>query len=353
MARRFLTLDAMRGIAALAVVVRHGPGWFTPIPTPRAHLAVDFFFLLSGFILARVYEPRFAAGMGVRDFMKQRYIRLYPLFILGLAVGILSTSIALLMHRGTLPAGAVVVASLSEMLMLPSPTWNATTDIFPLNKPGWSLFFELAANLMYVGLWRYLRLPVLAAISAACAGVLIFYCQDGARFGGTEWPIFGWGFARVGFSFFLGVIFGKIYREKMVTTHWAAILPLTILPILFVPMLAGPVTELLIVLFVFPCIVAAGAMIEPHHARTFVTLGLLSYPVYAIHEPVLYFVWRILIFLKINPTQHAPLAGIVFLVAIAVLALWLDRVYDQPIRKYLTARLFRSSTPRETSEVVS
>ena len=90
MTRRYYTLDGMRGVAAIIVVIGHASGLLSPIPPPRLWLAVDLFFILSGFVLGGIYEPRFSNGMGVREFMLHRYIRLYPLWIVGLSIGFLS-----------------------------------------------------------------------------------------------------------------------------------------------------------------------------------------------------------------------------------------------------------------------
>lgn len=71
----------MRGVAALFVLVGHSPEFFGLGHVPRFWLAVDLFFLLSGSVLSRTYEPRFAKGMGIRKFATARIIRLYPLYL--------------------------------------------------------------------------------------------------------------------------------------------------------------------------------------------------------------------------------------------------------------------------------
>ena len=88
--RVFHTLDALRGIAAIGVLVFHMGPIFTPIAAPGGYLAVDLFFMMSGVVLSHAYEARFRAGMGTLDFMRARLIRLYPLYLAG----------ALLRHRG-------------------------------------------------------------------------------------------------------------------------------------------------------------------------------------------------------------------------------------------------------------
>ena len=328
----------MRGVAALAVLVGHGAAWFAPSPVPRSYLAVDFFFLLSGFVLSRVYEPRFAAGMTAKNFMLQRYIRLYPMFILGLAIGLVS---ALVLHKGSMSIGAIAVAGIAEMFMLPSPTWYYSPDIFPLNKPGWSLFFELIANALYAFGWRFLSNRALIAIVAVSGIALIALCALGGGYGGAGWANIGWGLPRVCFSFFLGVLIGRRYGDKHVESPFAAVLPAIIIPLLFLPQLAGPAIELALAMLAFPCIVLTGAVVEPRNARIYLLLGAISYPLYAIHEPLLYFCWRILLFFKVTPEHLAPAIGVAFAAMVFMLCLWLERYYDIPVRTYLTSRFVK------------
>ena len=85
---RYITLDAMRGIAALFVVARHFSGLRGAADPQFSFLAVDLFFLLSGFVLSFSYDERIAAGMSPAAFLMKRIIRLYPLYFLGIALGI-------------------------------------------------------------------------------------------------------------------------------------------------------------------------------------------------------------------------------------------------------------------------
>jgi hypothetical protein len=91
---RFHLLDGLRGFAAILVVLYHMPPylqrWFA---CPNAFLAVDFFFCLSGFIIAYSYEDRILRGMSFRDFCSSRLIRLYPLYFLGSLFGLISVCI--------------------------------------------------------------------------------------------------------------------------------------------------------------------------------------------------------------------------------------------------------------------
>lgn len=77
--RTFVTLDALRGIAAIAVVTFHFHEYFFQY-TNHGYLAVHFFYMLSGFVLSYAYQQRLDAGWKCAAFLKTRLIRLYPMF---------------------------------------------------------------------------------------------------------------------------------------------------------------------------------------------------------------------------------------------------------------------------------
>ncbi len=88
MPRHFVALDSLRGIAALMVAFHHfrTDSLLDGLTIVRqAWLFVDFFFLLSGFVIAATYRDRLARGHGVLPFMLLRIGRLYPLHLAILA----------------------------------------------------------------------------------------------------------------------------------------------------------------------------------------------------------------------------------------------------------------------------
>lgn len=316
----------------------HASAWLQPISQPKQWLAVDLFFLLSGFVLAKVYDPRFRAGMTSRQFMIQRYVRLYPLYLIGTLVGIVSAIGTLATHHGALSGGALAVATVSGLAMLPSPTGAWVSDVMPLNNPGWSLFFELVANLVYALLWRRLTLRTLIAIVAVSASALIYYYANGEASGGTDWHNFGWGFPRVFFSFFAGVLIGRLFHPRPIKTRWSWVPPLCLFPLMLTHPPMGMTLDLITILFGFPCLVMISAVLQPPQPKLFEQLGTSSYPIYAVHQPILFVLMRVMLFLHISVTAGAPATGILFAVAMVPFGLLLDRLYDQPARRWLTAR---------------
>ncbi|MGZ8408081.1 MAG: acyltransferase family protein, partial [Caulobacteraceae bacterium] len=148
--RTFAALDGVRGVAALAVMLFHTGTW--PVigrMFPSAYLAVDLFFALSGFVVAHAYGARMANGMGVRAFLRARFVRLWPLFALGMAVG-LSAYVIRSLRFDEFDLWALTKSFALQASFLPDLS-TRTTDgrMFPMNGPAWSLFFELAVNVVF------------------------------------------------------------------------------------------------------------------------------------------------------------------------------------------------------------
>lgn len=338
---RYYTLDGIRGLAAIYVLIGHATNLFAPLPLPRFWLAVDLFFLMSGFVLGRVYEPRFASGMTIRQFMLQRYLRLYPLYLVGLSIGIVSSGVALLLNKGTLAPPAFVVATITGLLILPSPTWQSQGDIIPLNFPGWSLFFELLINLLFAMNWRRLTNRVLLFIIGCSALVLVVGFRVGAQFGGEGWGNVFWGLPRISFSFFLGLLINR--RPTRTVRHsnqaWLVLLVPGVLLWLSPP--HGELLDAGLVFFGFPLLLLWSTTVQPHKLGLFTTLGGVSYPVYVLHVPILSVLWRLLLFTGHTPADAAPWLGGIYLAGVVVLAMAADRYYDRAMRAWLLDRLAR------------
>lgn len=194
---RYVTLDGMRGIAALAVALFH----YNLSQAPHGYVAVDFFFALSGFVLARTYRSRWQAGLGTTAFMKQRLVRLYPLFLTGIVV---TTVAAVTQGTNMLSLRSLIISVGLNAIMLPSPL---TITLFPLNVPAWSLFFELVANLaMVVVLFRLPRVALLA-MCLACAYLLSpIVMANGSANLGAVWSQWAIALTRTAFSFCAGML---------------------------------------------------------------------------------------------------------------------------------------------------
>ena len=159
----FTTFDGLRGVAALLVVSRHVGPFFGPLNSPESFLAVDMFFLLSGFVIANAYAPRLEKGGFVLDFLKIRLIRLYPLYLAGLVVAV----VLRLYMRGEdgdpWSLHMLIPTALLAALMLGGPP-GETTHGYSLNSPSWTLLPEIGLNLVYALVFRWLTVPVLVTL---------------------------------------------------------------------------------------------------------------------------------------------------------------------------------------------
>lgn len=359
--QRFLMLDFMRGIAALSVLVYHdGQCRFLGVQLlPNAYLAVDMFFLLSGFVIAHNYDRKITSGMSLSDFLAQRLIRLYPCLLLTLLLGIAVYALRETRNHGFLDFWRILGAAGLNGLYLPAYIHPySIDDDYPFDGAAWSLTFELVANLVYWLTFRALgRRATLAGMIVLSAVVLaipafLFGCVDVGMRPSELW----WGVPRVLLSFFIGVGLRRhVYpRVHINLARSAAALVLCTLLIVFTGSLLlggmwGGMADLVVLCAVFPLLIVAvgSATPGPVTARIAKLVGDASYPVYLIQNPfvgvtaaVPQFLWGM------KAAQFQPAVGIAHIIATVLCALWVDRYFELPARRILKERwqAFRAST---------
>lgn len=339
----FLTLDGFRGIAALLVVLRHSTWYFGDNPFFSSYLAVDLFFLLSGAVVARSYEQRLLNDMSLSRFMWIRLLRLYPLYFLGICIGIFAVAAGLSAFQGKLP-----IAALAGILMLPA---LYSTVLFPLNGPAWSLSSEMIANVAYGWKVRQLSDRVLTALMLAClAGMILFVVLSSQHSldAGFHRQTYYVSLLRVGFSFAAGVLlYRRVLRKGQRTTISNTRTALITLGVAVTLMMTPPASlvpfyDILAVCMAFPLLVYAGMRFQPtgHLARICQFLGVISYPIYIVHSPLAELVRNAFPAFTGGRqlAEFTPWAGIVFLAALITIAWALHHWYDAPLRNYVNAR---------------
>jgi peptidoglycan/LPS O-acetylase OafA/YrhL len=339
--RVFLTLDGLRGIAAIMIVLFHSPALVGHLRPQSAYLSVDLFFALSGCVLEASYRDRLAAGLTTREFMLIRCIRLWPMFALSLLVGLAFALVRLQAGVGHETAGDIALALLTGLALLPTPASSATGWVVPLNAAGWSLVLELVVNLLYARFWRYLTNRLLSGIVLATGLMLMaMSMHHGGVDMGSTWGTIAGGLVRVTYSFGLGVLILRAYDGR-VWIGWAGALP----PLALIPILAmsrgGLWFDLVSALILLPFIVWAGLRLEPGPllGKLFRWGGLTSYALYALHGPVLKFV-RLEVVRHVEHSREAfMIAGLLAIAALLPICALLDRWYDAPLRRRLNAAL--------------
>lgn len=307
---RFHGLDALRGIAALGVFGFHvhiifpaTPDWWS-----KGYLAVDFFMMLSGYVMARTYEVRMQTGLGTWAFFKLRYRRMWLTMLIGGLIGIPYL-------WGIAPDPWVFAACLAlNLALLPAPLNH---QLFPLNGPAWSIFFELLANIMHVAVFRRLSNLVLGAVLALLAGLLTVMVQiNGSVDFGTLSDHWFPALIRSLVPYLGGILLWRWWQDRPVLAI-PPVLPFLVLPIVFTGSIAalGWSNDLLFIGLVCPLLIAGGLRLSGG-GRWADWLGQLSFPLYAVNVPLLHnAVW-----LGLGPAS----ASILTLLAGIVLTWWLS-----------------------------
>lgn len=347
----FATLDGLRGLAAIAVVLFHLTKESGHPLFGHGYLAVDFFFVLSGFVLTFAYQHRLDSGWSAADFMKVRFARLYPLYLVGFLLG---CAFLLLQSRvAHVPFSQPWYVLGLNLCMLPS---SRAGQLFPADFAAWSIFFELIANLAHALFFRNRRvgffLPFLFAGAAA-----VVTCS--LRFGSIDLGYLrasaGWALARVAFSYTAGILLFRFWQSGSLRLKVSPV-PVGLLLALSMTMPSfsrfNGIYDAAVCLFLFPLLVLSGASTEPSGrlTRPFQVVGQLSYAIYILQIPLVLLFDRITFHL-IHRTlaQTAYSAGLLYLILLIVLAALLDRYYDQWARNRLRRILFHDSRPRKLS----
>lgn len=373
---RYDILDGLRGVAALMVLLYHvfnDAKSFLVWPTPvyefyHGFLGVDFFFILSGFVMGYAYDesltPSPSSGRGGTltfwGFVKRRLIRLHPMVVMGVLLGL----IAFLIQGCTKWDGtevslqAVMWATLLGLFLIPSPLGmdiRGNTEAFPLNGPHWSLFFEYIGSLLYGILLhrlstKWLRVWVACSIFSIAAYALLQE-DGGVAYGWSSEPMnFLGGALRMLYAYPMGLLMARMFRQRKPEPLQGPVFlfcSFALVVLLGLPLFGGKESETiyqLVCLFsFFPGIIWIGArgMVQGRQQRAVSFLGRLSYPLYATHFPLVY-LYIAMVARDGAPYQgytHPWLLAIVTLVASVLLATLFLLFYDEPLRG-------RLSTPR-------
>ena len=369
------TLTPLRGIAAILVVVFHSNLMLTsflPIWEPHfitsGWLWVDFFFVLSGFIIAYVYGDAFKDTITSGDYwkyIKARFARVYPLHVVTLLWSLICAIIILHYADGVAPFFGDMFSPSSA---IPSLLFLQTFGLYiaaPLNSPSWSLSTEW---------WVYMVFPLLVPLFSRLKGtgiVIMVICVCGLfafikyYLGPVGLPFPGgspslniitdFGIFRCLAGFLMGMLLFRVYEEsiaiRLLSKSWAfSVFSLGVI----VAMHVGAEDILIIALFPFVILTAAynNTMIKRVlDTPVLQRLGDWSFSIYMVHTPLMQCFWIYQI--RINPTMIAQFPGAPFgplnvtwglITCVVVVALTLlvaalsYRFIEVPARRYLNKK---------------
>ncbi|MGL4292281.1 MAG: acyltransferase family protein [Bacteroidales bacterium] len=360
-------LDGLRGVAAIVVVWYHV---FEGYATSRldqiinhGYLAVDFFFILSGFVIAYAYDDRWGK-MTTSTFLKRRIIRLHPMVVIGSFIGCL-----LFYTQGcdwwdvsVVAFSSLIMGTLMNLFLIPATPGieiRGIGEMFPLNGPSWSLFFEYIGNVLY-GLFIHRFSNKALAFLVILVGIIL-----------SSWVIlgpqgdvgYGWqltlehgtaGFIRMLFSFSLGLLMFRLVKPGKIKGAFG-MATILLVAFLVMPRIGNENTlwmngiyDMACIIFLFPLLVyfgISGELKNKFAIRTCNFLGEISYPLYIIHYPFIY------LYIAWVKNENLPFSqswyGAVGVLAISMLLAYLSlKHYDEPLRKWITGKL--GKTKRQT-----
>ena len=366
----YYLLDGLRGVAALIVIWYHVfegyafAGGGTIDTFNHGYLAVDFFFILSGFVIACAYDDRWSKGFTMTNFFKRRLIRLHPMVVMGAVLGVISFYLqGCVQWDGTHVAISMVMLSLlCTILFIPAMPGlgyevRGNGEMFPLNGPCWSLFFEYIGNILYAIFIRRLSTKVLTVLvvllGIALASFAIF---DVSGYGnlGVGWTLDGVNFVggllRMLFPFSMGMLLLRVFKPiKIRGAFWiCTVIMVALLSVPFIegtePICANGVYEAFCIIVAFPVLLwigASGTTTDKSSTNICKFLGDISYPVYVVHYPIMYLFYAWLIkkqLFTFAETWQVALCVYALSILIAYLCL---KLYDEPVRKYLAKRFLK------------
>ena len=342
--QHFAVLDGLRGVAALAVVIFHFMEWvFTDFSNnfiAHGFLAVDFFFCLSGFVIGYAYDHRIRK-MGLALFFKSRLIRLHPLVVLGSVLGLMGFFLDPFALPMAYDWGKLLLLSVCSFFLIPFPVMeDRAFNLFGLNAPSWSLFWEYVANAFYaLVLYKVGRRSLALLTILAAAGICIVSYRAGNLLGGWSKDTFLDGGARVAYSFLAGLL---LYRFNLILKNRLGFIGLaTLLTLAFIMPWSGWnwLTEPLVVLLYFPLLVSlgAGSRLSPQLKKVCRFSGRISYPLYMTHYAAIWVFGNYYTNEKpsADSLSYIIIAGIIILVVVAYFVMVF---YDVPVRRYLAKK---------------
>jgi peptidoglycan/LPS O-acetylase OafA/YrhL len=360
----FAPLESLRGIAALIVVLYHAL-WINSITSlhlvQNGALMVDFFFVLSGFVIFHSYGNKLGSGTDVRRFLWLRLGRLYPLHVtfllvfLGIEVaklvaesrfGIVADKPAFTTNNG--------YAVLSNLLLIHSLGVHESTH-FSFNHPSWSISTEFYAYVLFASV----RLVLADNRVFAVAAIAFVAAAFGALWWLNVFPLttagYDYGFIRCAGGFFLGTLTYLAYdalRGRLSAARLAWLPALTLVATIAYLCAIDPDGSLTYSLPILSaCVILTLVLCPPRGVHSVLSsrplswLGKVSYSIYMSHAAVAWIIAQVLTVVFKFPKIEVPdghvvatsasaglIALAIYVTTVLVLSRFTYRWIEEPFR---------------------
>lgn len=335
--KRFFFLDAIRGVAAIAVCIGHYFHQF------KVHIfgpeTVDTFFCLSGFVIAHAYQQELSEGLSVWNFLRRRLVRLYPMYLVGFVLGGMALNWLILRQKSQYEPNDLMYIYTLGLFYIPYFNTKDGCILFPLNAPAWSLSFEMLANLVYAQKIRAGRHSLISILSVSLCFLVLFALGMGSEAG---WATFNWiaGFPRTFYSFFMGVLIfnwsSKAPRKVLRNSGVELGLLIAFIIIFIEPWChKSGLFFAVSVAVLIPCLILVSVNVEPASGprveRFYEYLGWISYPLYCLHFPLLKLAAVFDFWIDLRRWS----VGVIFITFTFIFCHVVAKYFDEPVRKFL------------------
>jgi hypothetical protein len=295
---RYETLDGWRGLAALAITFYHVPvvhafrdmaGW------KNLEFFVDFFFVLSGFVICHAWGKRITTSVDAKTFMIRRFWRVWPLHIVILGVflaiegaeWLAAKMIGLSLGEAPFTGPNSISSLLSNIVLMQSLNLHGTTT---WNGPAWSISVEF---------WTYMAFAAVMLLAAGRTWVMALVAAFGALIIAIFSPIWlfathDFGLARALYGFFAGAVAYRLLAPQMGAARSGSALEIAAMLAMFAWMTGtGKNWTSLMAPIVFVGLVVVfarggGVLTRLLMSRPVQLLGLWSYSIYLVHTLIFY-----------------------------------------------------------------
>ena len=384
--QRYEILDGLRGVAALMVIIFHFFELYSfGNPSKQiinhGYLAVDFFYVLSGFVLGYAYDDRWDK-MSYWDFYKRRLIRLHPMVIAGSLLGMCYFFLGECINSPNIESVNPLYFFLTiimSILMIPCPAqmdirgWGETNSF---NGPNWTLTYEYIVNILYSLIFRRLHTIIIGILTLASALLLVnltcnfdIFNVMNERESNKYTVIGGWsltscelcvGFTRLFYPYFAGYL---VYRLKLKIRIPYSFIICSIILITFLSMprlekegypIFNGIYEAIVIILIFPLVIIIGAGDTTKNeilTKICKFIGELSYPIYITHYPIIYMNSAWTSFHMKDSLFNKIMLSIGSFFIMVFNAYSLIELYDKPVRKWLANKYLVKKIKKEDNDI--